>query len=678
MTAAQASPGRIELTDTDYKRRIRAWTMYDWANSAFITSVLSAILPIYYSLVAGSTLPSEATATAYWSLGLSISLLIIAIISPVLGTVSDITRSKKRFLGFFMGLGVFGTSLLVLVQSGDWLLASILFIIARVGFGSANVFYDSLLPHVAREEDQDRVSARGYALGFLGGGILLAVNAAMIQMLPGTWGPRLSFVSVAVWWAVFSIPILTRVPEPPAGGTKQAEGESVIAASIRQLRSLLRDIRQYRELFKYLIAFLIYNDGIGTIIGIGLIYGAELGFGTTEMILALLLNQFAGIPFALIFGQLPNRAAKRRPFYLAFIVFNLFAVPLAGIIGARVLPGELTGASLPPYRTTEGAAGQGVYNADADALDYVGEWQSTVIPAEALTTGPISALLNQQADDVLYATTDDPNARYDFKFNGQQVKLTFSSGPDRGVWAVEMDGEPLVDEATGEPTTIDGYNSANRYGTHQTFLAEDPGVHTLTLVNTGAGNPDSQGTVMTVAHLEVLAPIRQNNLGVILALVIAVEVVCVVLALLFGNLLFSRLADSVDTKRSILISLVIFVMISMWGFVLNSVIEFWFILWAVSIVLGGSQALSRSLYASMSPTAKSGEFFGLFSIMSKFSAIIGPLLFAIVAGIFDNSRPAVLSLVVLFIVGGYLLTRVDIAEGRRVAQQENEAFLAGS
>ncbi len=205
-----------QIDEREYRRRIRAWTMYDWANSAFATTIMAAVLPVYYSQVAGATLPSAAIATAYWSTGLSISILIVAILSPILGTISDVMRGKKKFLAIFFGLGVVGTGLLVLVDTGDWMLASLLFIFGRVGFAGANVFYDALLPHVAKEEDLDVVSTRGYAMGYLGGGILLAVNIVMIQLIPGTWGPRLSFLSVAVWWALFSIPVFRRIPEPPA------------------------------------------------------------------------------------------------------------------------------------------------------------------------------------------------------------------------------------------------------------------------------------------------------------------------------------------------------------------------------------------------------------------------------------------------------------------------------
>ncbi len=644
-----------------YRRVVNAWCMYDWANSAFATTILAAVLPVYYSQVAGATLPSEARATAYWSLGLSISLLIVAILSPILGTISDVMRGKKRFLSVFAGLGIAGTGLLVLVDTGDWLLASILFIIARIGFTGANVFYDAMLPHVAREDDQDRVSTRGYAMGYLGGGLLLAINVAMIQFLPGTWGPRISFLSVAIWWGVFSLPLLTRVPEPVTATARLGPGENVVTVSFRRLWATLKDIRQYRELFKYLVAFLIYNDGIGTIIGVAAIYGAELGFGSVELILALLLVQFVGIPFSLIFGRLPSRAETRRPLFLAFVVFNLVALPLLGVLGAHLLPGEITGAPLPAYHDTATAVGQGVHLANGQAVHYSGSWQMETVPAQTLGT-------NQ---DVTYAVASEQGASYSLTFNGQQAEVVYSTGPDRGIWAVEMDGAPLPDPDTGAPATIDGYNATVRYGVHRTFKASQPGQHTLTMVNTGTKNPASQGTVMTLAEIQVLPPIRQASLPIIVGLIVGVELIGAAFAWLLGRPLFSSLADTLDTRRSIILALIVYAVIAIWGYFLNSVIEFWFLAWMVAIVQGGSQALSRSLYASMSPAAKSGEFFGLYGIMEKFSAIIGPLLFAGAAAVFNSSRPAVLSLIVLFIFGIVVLTRVDVDEGRRVARRED-------
>jgi UMF1 family MFS transporter len=476
--------------------------MYDWANSAFITTVAAAILPVYYSQVAAATLPSPAVATAYWSTGLSISLFIVAVISPVLGTVSDVMRGKRTFLAIFAGMGVVATGLLVLVTSGSWLLASLLFVFGRIGFAGANVFYDALLPHVARVEDQDRVSTRGYAMGYLGGGLLLAVNVVMIQLLPGTWGPHLSFLSVALWWALFSIPLLKNVPEPQTLTARLGKGENVLSASFRRLVGTLKDIRRYKELFKLLLAALIYLDGIGTIIGVAAIYGAELGFGALELILALLLVQFVGIPFSLIFGRLPSKATRHRHVVMAFIVFNILFLPVLGIAGKSFLPPQ------------------------------------------------------------------------------------------------------------------------------------------------------------------------ESNLGLIIGMIFALELICLLLALLLGKLLFSRLAEKMNTKRSLLLALFVYSVIAVWGFFLDSVVEFWCLAWLVACVQGGSQALTRSLFSTLVPAPKSGEFFGLFGIMEKVATIFGPLLFAGAGALIGSSRPAVLSLVVFFLVGMILLLRVDVDTGRETARAE--------
>ncbi len=657
-----------QIDENEYKRRIRAWTMYDWANSAFATTILAAVLPVYYSQVAGATLPSAAIATAYWSTGLSVSLFIVALISPLLGTISDVMRGKKRFLSVFFGLGVISTGLLVLVETGDWLLASMLFILGRIGFTAANVFYDALLPHVAREDDLDSVSSRGYAMGYLGGGLLLAINIVMIRMLPGTWGARLSFLSVAIWWAVFSIPLFRRVPEPPSATAKLTSGETVLSVSFKRLWNTLKDIRRYRELFKYLVAFLIYVDGIGTIIGVAAIYGAELGFGSVELILALLMVQFVGIPYSLIFGRLPSPKEKRRPFYLSFVLFNLVALPLLGVSGRRILPADITGIPPAPYEDTQTAVGEGIYPADSERIKYQGTWQILTITAEELG----------RDTDVVYSTTTETKASYSFVFNGQKTQVVYSLGPDHSIWEVLIDGQPAIDEDTGGALSVDGYSATERYGVSQTIQVQDPGEHELLVINTGEKSADSQGTRMTLAEIEVLPPERQSNLGVIIGLVVGVEVVGLLISWLLGPALFSRLAGTMDTKRSIILALVVYSAIAVWGYYLNSVIEFWCLAWMVAVVQGGSQALSRSLFSSMSPAAKSGEFFGLFGIMEKFSAIVGPLVFALAATTFGNSRPAVLSIIAFFIIGGLLLTLVNVNEGRRVAQEEDAALLKGA
>jgi MFS family permease len=234
---------------------------------------------------------------------------------------------------------------------------------------------------------------------------------------------------------------------------------------------------------------------------------------------------------------------------------------------------------------------------------------------------------------------------------------------------------PLLDEETGEPVRVDAYSPTIRYVETEVFRADGPGEHLLTISNTGETNPASSGQVISLGGVEVLPPVRQSSLPLIIGMIVVVQIVGGVFALVFGRRWFTRIADSLDTRRCILLALVVYTAIAIWGYFVNSTVEFWFLAWMVAIVQGGSQALSRSLYASMSPAAKSGEFFGLYGIMEKFASILGPLLFAVAAASFGSSRPAIISLIVFFIIGGYLLTRVNIAEGQRIAREEDGVAL---
>lgn len=309
------------------RRAIFAWTLYDWANSAFATTIMAAVLPVYYASVATAGLPGY-LATSYWGYTTSIALLLSALISPILGTLADFQGAKKRYLTIFVLIGVTGTALLYLVRSGDWLMASLFFIIGNVGFAGSLVFYDSLLPHVARPEEMDQVSARGYATGYLGGGLLLAINLAMIMLAPPELTElmsRLSFLSVAVWWLVFTIPLLRFVPEPPR---RVLQGEmqcNPIQASFRRLGSTFGDITRYRQLFLFLVAFWFYNNGIGTIITMATIYGAEIGIGRTTLIGTLLMVQFLGVPFAFAFGWLAKRIGTKPAIYLSLMIYTAIA-----------------------------------------------------------------------------------------------------------------------------------------------------------------------------------------------------------------------------------------------------------------------------------------------------------------------------------------------------------------
>jgi len=426
----------------NHKKMITAWCMYDWANSAFYTTVMAAVLPIFFRQIAAANLSQyqHQFATSVWGYTSAVAMIGVAVLSLIFGPVSDYSGSKKRYLAVFTAFGAVSTSLLALTGSGDWLWVSLLFIIANIGCAGGDVFYNGLLPHIARPGEIDRVSTRGYALGYIGGGLLLAVNIGMIFFLPKTTlasgktvpllGMQLSFLSVGIWWIVFSIPLFRRVPEPPRI-KKGVPGENPVKISMRRLSATFHDIRKYKQLFLFLVAFWFYNDGIGTIIKMATAYGDEIGIGTLDLIGALLLVQMVGIPLSLLFGR------------------------IAGWIGA---------------------------------------------------------------------------------------------------------------------------------------------------------------------------------------------------------------------KESILMGLGIYTLISVGGFFMTKAIHFWILAFMVGLVQGGTQGLSRSLYASMIPKAKSSEFFSFYNISSKFAGIAGPAVFGLTSQFTRNSRLGILSLVFFFIVGGILLILVDVEEGRKVVR----------
>lgn len=315
--------------ESNYTRVVNAWCMYDWANSGFATTIMAAVLPTFYSEVAGGTL-EPVQASSYWGYTNTIAMMMVAFAAPILGAIADHSGAKKRFLGGFAGLGILFTAFLVLVGTGDWLLASLFYVLGRIGFSGSIVFYDALLPHVARSEDIDQVSTKGFALGYLGGGLLLVLNLAWI-LQPAWFGlpnaeiaSRLSFLSVAIWWAIFSIPLFRRVDEPPFV-RREGESPNPVKAGFQRLGRTFREVRHYRELFKFLIAFWFYNDGIGTIITMAVIFGKEIGLETTDLIGAILAVQFVGVPFTFAFGWLARRLGAKRSILLALGVYTLIA-----------------------------------------------------------------------------------------------------------------------------------------------------------------------------------------------------------------------------------------------------------------------------------------------------------------------------------------------------------------
>ena len=310
----------------EYRKGWWAWALYDVGNSAFWVVIATAVFPVYYQelyiqsqTAAGQVITDEVRrelATKGGSrLGYTaaVAMVIVAVLGPVLGVVSDRMAAKKKFLAFFAGLGVVSTGLMMALGRGDVLLGSILYTVSTVGVAGSMVFYDALLPAVAREEDLDRVSSFGFAAGYLGSVLLFILNVVMIQF-PAKLGVdkdqaiRLSFLSVAVWWALFTIPLLRRVKEPPSQGTA---GASLVTAGFTQIAGTFRKLGNYRQLLMFLVAFWIYSDGIGTIIKMATPFGKSLGVPDEKMMVALIATQVVGVPCAMAFGALAKRIGAK-------------------------------------------------------------------------------------------------------------------------------------------------------------------------------------------------------------------------------------------------------------------------------------------------------------------------------------------------------------------------------
>jgi len=356
-----------------HRPELRAWAWYDWANSAFMTTVVAAVFPIYYAKVAADGL-GDATATFRFGIATTIALTATAVLSPILGALADAAGGKKRLLAAFAGIGIAATAGLALVGRGDWGLALALFMLGNIGIFGSMTFYDALLPHIAKPEELDRVSTAGYALGYLGGGVLLAINLAWIQQ-PAWFGfadagaaTRAAFVSVAVWWALFSIPLLRSVPEP-AVDPAAAAGASFRTAFVR-LAHTLRELRRYRHAFTMLVAFMLYNDGIGTIIRMATLYGTQVGIDQGSLIGALLLVQFIGVPAAFLFGAVASKVGAKPAILGALVLYTVISVlafrmttasdfmilaALVGLVqgGSQALSRSVFASLIPKDRTAE-------------------------------------------------------------------------------------------------------------------------------------------------------------------------------------------------------------------------------------------------------------------------------------------------------------------------------------
>lgn len=320
------------------RREIFGWAMYDFANSAFATTILAVLFNKYFAtVVAGGKsgvviLGIRIHGASLFTFTVSLSMAITAVLSPFLGAVADASASKKRFLIAFCYLAILFTGLLYFVHPGNYWRGAIFFLVASIGFEGSLVYYNAFLPEISTDQNIGRISGLGWALGYIGGGSLLAINLIMLQypgwfgFPPGFFTVQDCFLSVALWWAVFSLPTFVLLNER-AQKTFLPPGESYFVNGYRRVRRTVRRVRTFRELTKFLLAFLIYNDGIETVIVMASIFGAEvLGMETAEIIVFFLMIQAIAFVGALFFGFLADRIGNKRTILLSLSVWSLIVI----------------------------------------------------------------------------------------------------------------------------------------------------------------------------------------------------------------------------------------------------------------------------------------------------------------------------------------------------------------
>ena len=306
------------------KKAVFGWCMYDWANSAFATTIMAGFFPIFFKEFWNAGV-DPTISTARLGLANSLAGIFVAVLAPILGAIADKGTARKKFMLFFAYLGVLMSVSLYMVSQGNWLLAILLYAVGTIGFSGSLIFYDALLPSVASTEKMDVVSGLGYAYGYLGGGLLFAVNVWM-TLKPATFGfadaaqaVRFSFFTVGVWWAVFSLPIILLVNEPKKRQTESSV--KVVAAGVRQLVRTFQEVRHLNMIFLFLAAYWLYIDGVDTVIRMAVDYGLSLGFESSDLIVALLITQFVGFPAAIGFGYLGKKIGAKRGIFLAISVY---------------------------------------------------------------------------------------------------------------------------------------------------------------------------------------------------------------------------------------------------------------------------------------------------------------------------------------------------------------------
>ena len=324
---------------SDSGRQVLSWALYDWANSAFATTVMAGFFPVFFSSYWSTQLSAAENTFRVGAIN-SLSSLAIVFLAPLLGAIADQGSRRKKFLILFAYMGALSTISLTVVSRGEWQLAALFYVLGAIGFSGANTFYDALLVGVSPPRERDWVSALGFGLGYLGGGLLFALNIAMVRF-PGFFGLnspeqaiRLSFVSVGLWWIVFSVPLALWVKEP-VYGRKAVSGLEATRLGFLQLKSTFREVRKLRTVFLFLIGYWLYIDGVDTIVRMAGIWAISIGLDRQDIVQALLLTQFVGFPAALLFGKIGQSIGPRPAILICIAVYVVTTIGATFISSGR-------------------------------------------------------------------------------------------------------------------------------------------------------------------------------------------------------------------------------------------------------------------------------------------------------------------------------------------------------
>jgi UMF1 family MFS transporter len=306
-----------------------SWVFYDWANSAYSIIITTAVFPLFYKAAATNAGVSAADSTAYLGYTIAIATFILAMLGPILGSIADYQGNKKRFFRFFFLMGVAATAILAFIPSDKWLLLLACYTVAAVGSAGANVFYDAFLVDVTTEERMNRISSRGLGFGYIGSTIPFIISIAIIILaqsniipISTTTASKIAFLITAAWWGLFAIPLLKNVHQ-----RYYIEREpNPVVNSFKRLGGTLKEIRKFRALFLFLLAYFFYIDGVGTIISMSTAYGSDLGISSTNLLIILFVTQVVAAPFAILYGRLSEKFTGKKMLYVGIIVYIIVCI----------------------------------------------------------------------------------------------------------------------------------------------------------------------------------------------------------------------------------------------------------------------------------------------------------------------------------------------------------------